>query len=196
MITYAKKRTVPSITVLENDSLEFFMQENEIVVMAFLDVQDSKSNEAFANLADDLLDYYSFAVTHDPSAALTAGVTQPGVIVSKQYDDRQVAFNGEFTEEAVEDFIHQESIPVVGHYSQKWSWRYIGEVCRLHGTCCLCQCANTKRRELYRLQASSLRRPLSAALSRLLSPLLRETTRKPFASQPLTPSSPTNSQRK
>jgi protein disulfide-isomerase A1 len=119
MISFAEVRLKPAIHVLTEGELESFKHSNQVVVVGSWSENDAASNQTFTRVAEELLDYYTFAATSDK-----AKTAKPSITLYKQYDTRELHFDGDFDDDAIIDFIALNSVPIVGEYSQKWSWYY------------------------------------------------------------------------
>jgi hypothetical protein len=122
------RRYEPPVMSLSKGELPSFEEHNKIAVIGFWESGDEKSNATFTRVAQEHIDYYAFAATTDETAALAAGVERPGIALYKHYDNKQIIHKGNFEEDDIADFIILGSIPLVGEFSQKWAWTYLGEV--------------------------------------------------------------------
>jgi protein disulfide-isomerase A1 len=119
MISFAKVRLRPAIHVLAEGELESFKDSDQVVAVGSWSKNDAASNQTFTRVAEELLDYYRFAATNDKVEG-----ANPSITLYKQYDTRELHFDGDFEDDAIIDFIALNSVPIVGEYSQKWSWYY------------------------------------------------------------------------
>jgi protein disulfide-isomerase A1 len=123
MISFAEVRTQPAVQLLTRNELEIFKDSANVVVVGSWSKSDTASNETFSRIADELIDYYTFGATNDK-----AEDERPSITLYKQYDSRKLHFDGDFEEDAIIDFIALNSVPLVGDYTQKWSWYYPSNV--------------------------------------------------------------------
>lgn len=108
------KQAMPAVSILSKDTLEEFKSADKVVLVAYYDAKDSKSNETFEAVANSLRDSYLFGATNDPELAKADGVKVPGVVLYKQFDEGKAVFDGKFDTESIEQFAKTFSVPLIG----------------------------------------------------------------------------------
>lgn len=108
------KRARPAITLLTKDLLEEFKKTDKVVLMAYISADDKTSIQTYSNLAETLREKFVFGYTNDLRLAEDEGVTQPSIVLYKDFDDTKNVFMGDFSEKAIEDFIRTTSVPLIG----------------------------------------------------------------------------------
>jgi protein disulfide-isomerase A1 len=108
------KQSLPSVSVLDKDTIEGFKTSDKVVLVAYFAADDKTSNETFSKVANGLRDSYLFGATNDAELAEAAGVKQPGLVLYKDFDEGKDTFAEEFTEEKIESFAKVASVPLVG----------------------------------------------------------------------------------
>ncbi|KAF3902549.1 Calsequestrin-2 [Orbilia brochopaga] len=114
IVSYMVKQSLPAVSVLTKDTLEDFKTADQVVVVAYFKADDKKSNETFAAVAEPLRDSYLFGATSDPALAEAAGVTAPGVVVYRKFDEPVVVYDGAFEAEAITAFAKTSAVPLIG----------------------------------------------------------------------------------
>ncbi|KAJ6261114.1 Calsequestrin-2 [Drechslerella dactyloides] len=114
IVSYMVKQSLPAVSVLTKDTLEEFKTADQVVVVAYFAADDKKSNETFAAVAEPLRDNYLFGATSDPALAEAAGVTAPGVVIYRKFDEPIVVYDGAFEAEAITAFAKTSAVPLIG----------------------------------------------------------------------------------
>ncbi|KAL9107039.1 MAG: hypothetical protein Q9227_007985 [Pyrenula ochraceoflavens] len=114
IISYMTKQALPAVSTVTPDSIESFKTEDKIVLIAYIASDDKKSNETISTLAEDLRDDYLFGATSDAELAKKDGVSQPALVLYKDFDEGKVVFDGKFDKEAITTFAKTASVPLVG----------------------------------------------------------------------------------
>jgi len=114
IISYMTKQSLPSVSVLDKDTIEGFKTSDKVVLVAYFAADDKTSNETFSKVANGLRDSYLFGATNDAQLAEAAGVKQPGLVLYKDFDEGKDTFEEEFTEEKIKSFAKVASVPLVG----------------------------------------------------------------------------------
>lgn len=132
MTSYAERRYRPLVATLDRQSLEGFRLSDNVTVVGYFDPHDSKITTLFADIAKKDLDFYSFGIIGDPTAAKAEGVKQPSLILYKQFDEGRAIYDGVLEEDAIRTFIDEAATPLIGELELKYSHRYFGEVSRCY----------------------------------------------------------------
>ncbi|EWC46710.1 protein disulfide-isomerase [Drechslerella stenobrocha 248] len=114
IVSYMVKQSLPAVSALTKDSIEAFKTADNVVVVAYVKADDKKSNDIFAAVAEPLRDSYLFGATSDPALAEAAGVTAPGVVVYRKFDEPVVVYDGAFEAEAITSFAKTSAVPLIG----------------------------------------------------------------------------------
>ncbi|KAI9722404.1 MAG: protein disulfide-isomerase precursor [Chrysothrix sp. TS-e1954] len=114
IISYMTKQSLPAVSPVTKDTLEEFKTADKVVLVAYFDAKDSKSNETFTGIANSMRDNFLFGATNDADLAKGEGVKQPGIVLYKQFDEGKDIFTEKFTTENVEKFAKTASVPLIG----------------------------------------------------------------------------------
>ncbi|KAI9680252.1 MAG: protein disulfide-isomerase precursor [Bathelium mastoideum] len=114
IISFMTKQSMPAVSLLNQDTIEDFKTSDKVVVVAYFDATDKKSNDTFTKVADSLRDSFLFGATSDSELAEKEGAKQPGIVLYKTFDEGKNTFQDEFSEESIEKFIGTASIPLIG----------------------------------------------------------------------------------
>ena len=114
IVSYMTKQSLPAVSTVTSTTLEEFKTADKVVVVAYFDAKDKKSNETFTGIADSLRESLLFGATHDADLAKSEGVKQPGIVLYKQFDAGKDSFEDKFTTENIERFINTAKVPLVG----------------------------------------------------------------------------------
>ncbi|KAF2500250.1 disulfide-isomerase [Lophium mytilinum] len=114
IISYMTKQGLPSVSVLDKETIEGFKTSDKVVLVAYFAADDKASNETFAEVANSLRDNYLFGATNDAELAKAEGVKQPSIVLYKTFDEGKDTFSETFTKANVEDFIKVAAVPLVG----------------------------------------------------------------------------------
>lgn len=124
IISHMKKQDSPAVTILETAEIEKFASSDNVVVVAYVK-KDSKEAKAFADVADKLRDNYLFGYSTDAAAAKAAGVTVPGVVLHKKFDEGKNDFDGKFDEEVLTEFVKTNATPLMDEISPENYAKYM-----------------------------------------------------------------------
>lgn len=108
------KQALPAVSVVTTDTIEEFKIADKVVLVAYFDAKDTKSNTSFAAVADSLRDSYLFGATSDAALAKAEGVTQPSIVLYKSFDEGKNVFDQTFTVESIEKFAKTAATPLIG----------------------------------------------------------------------------------
>ena len=108
------KQSLPAVSVVTKDTIEEFKTADKVVLVAYLDAKDMKSNETFESVANNMRDTFLFGATSDADLAKAEGVKQPGIVLYKQFDEGKDVFSDKFDVEAIEKFAKTASTPLIG----------------------------------------------------------------------------------
>lgn len=109
------KQGLPSVSDITAATLEDFKTADKVVLVAYFDAKDAKSNETYTALANSLRDSFLFGATNDAALAQAESVTQPGLVLYKQFDEGKSVYAGSaFDAQTIETFIKTASVPLIG----------------------------------------------------------------------------------
>lgn len=114
IVSYMTKQQLPAVSLLTKDTLEEFKTTDKVVLIAYIASDDKVSNQTYSALAENGRDEYIFGATNDAELAKAEGVTQPAVVLYKDFDEGKSTFSEKFTEEALQTFAKTASTPLVG----------------------------------------------------------------------------------
>jgi len=114
IVSYMIKQSLPSVSVLNKDTIEEFKTADKVVLIAYFDADDKKSNTTFSAVADTNRDNYLFGATSDPALAKAAGVTTPAVVAYRSFDEPVTVYDGAFEVDDITAFAKTAAIPLIG----------------------------------------------------------------------------------
>ncbi|KAI9673948.1 MAG: protein disulfide-isomerase precursor [Caeruleum heppii] len=114
IISYMTKQSLPAVSTISSDSLEEFKKADKVVLVAFFDASDKTANTTFTAVADSLRDSYLFGATNDVALAKAEGVSQPAIVLYKDFDEGKNTFTEKFDKETIEKFAKTAAVPLVG----------------------------------------------------------------------------------
>ncbi|KAJ2903006.1 protein disulfide-isomerase precursor, partial [Coemansia aciculifera] len=125
MVAYMRKHNSPPVTKMTTPA-DFgpFVKSEHVVVMGFFD-SDSSALRVLEDVANDFRDEYVFGYTADKATAKKLGLTQPSLVVYKDFDERWDAFKGTFAADNIRKFIKTRSIPLLGELSPQTFRTYV-----------------------------------------------------------------------
>lgn len=114
IVSFMVKQSLPAVSPVTADTLETIKTLDKIVVIGYFGKDDKASNETFTSIAESLRDDYLFAATNDAAVAEAEGVSQPAVVLYKDFDDKKDTFKEKFEKEEITKFVKSASTPLVG----------------------------------------------------------------------------------
>ena len=108
------KQSLPSVTTVTAETLEEFKAMDKVALLGYFAEDDSASRDSFTAVAENLRNDYLFGATNDAALAKDAGVSQPAIVLYKDFDDGKDVFDGKFDEESITSFAKTSSTPLVG----------------------------------------------------------------------------------
>lgn len=114
LISYMTKQALPAVSEVTKDTIEEFKTADKVVLVAYFAADDKASNETFTSVANGLRDNFLFGATSDAALAKAEGVSQPGLVLYKQFDDGKDVFTEKFDAEAIKSFAKVASTPLIG----------------------------------------------------------------------------------
>nr|QMV80793.1 protein disulfide isomerase 2 [Clitoria ternatea] len=114
IVSYMVKMSLPAVSILNKDTIEDFKKAEQVVLVAYLDMEDKTSNSTYTALAEKLRENYLFGAIHDSELAKSEGVTFPTIVLYKSFDEGKVIHSGSFDGEEIEKFAKIASTPLIG----------------------------------------------------------------------------------
>jgi len=118
-----KQKQAAYETLKDKKELDALTAKDGIAVVAFLGSGDSAANDAFVAVARALRNDYDFALTTE--SALTHGQTTPAVTMFRSFDEPEISFTGEFTQDALTTWIRNNAFPVFGEIGPENYQKYL-----------------------------------------------------------------------
>jgi len=119
------KQSLPAVTLLTPENFESFSTSDKVVIVGFFDATDKTSNATFSSLADSQRDNFLFGATSDATLAKQEGVTVPGVVMYKKYDDAKTPYTDKFEQAALQGWTKQNAVPLMGEVGPETYSGYI-----------------------------------------------------------------------
>jgi protein disulfide-isomerase A1 len=114
LISYMTKQALPAVSDVTKDTIEEFKTADKVVLVAYFAADDKASNETFTSVANGLRDNFLFGATNDAALAKAEGVSQPGLVLYKSFDDGKDVFTEKFDAESIKEFAKVASTPLIG----------------------------------------------------------------------------------
>lgn len=108
------KQALPAVSTVSAATIEEFKTADNVVLVAYFDANDAKSNATYSAIADTFRDSYLFGASNDVALATAEGVQQPAIVLYKQFDEGKNIFSEPLESEAIETFIKTASVPLIG----------------------------------------------------------------------------------
>ncbi|KAJ2379726.1 protein disulfide-isomerase precursor [Coemansia sp. RSA 2611] len=116
MVAYMRKHHRSAVTEVAATEFADFIKSERVVVMGFFD-SGSSALRVLEEVAGDFRDEYAFGYIANKLTAKKLGLTMPGLVVYKDFDERWDPFEGTFVANDVRKFIKARSIPLLGEMS-------------------------------------------------------------------------------
>ncbi|KAJ2900470.1 protein disulfide-isomerase precursor [Coemansia aciculifera] len=117
IVSYMSKQLLPALSVLDQDNFATFTKSERVVVVGFVEDAESPEYAELELLAKELRDDLLFGVVKNSEMAAEHGITGPGVVVYKEFDDGKDVFSGKITADELRNFIKASSVPIFGEIS-------------------------------------------------------------------------------
>jgi len=108
------KQSLPAVSGVNAENLEDFKKADKVVIVAYVSPTDRASRDVFEGVAEKLRDNYPFGFANDLELAAAEGVTQPAIVLYKDFDEGKSTFTEKFDAEAIEKFAKTASTPLIG----------------------------------------------------------------------------------
>ena len=114
IVSYMIKQSLPAVSDVTAANFESFTTSDKVVVVGFFAADDTKSNQTFMELANAQRDDFIFGASNDASLAKEQGVSLPGVVMYKSYDEGKAVYDGKYEEAALQGWTKQAAVPLMG----------------------------------------------------------------------------------
>jgi protein disulfide-isomerase A1 len=124
IVKFMQKQKQPAYQTFKSQKEidEFVSDDGDIEVIAFIADGDKASTDAFVAVAKALRNDYEFGVVTD--ASLAKG-KRPSAVLYRSFDEPQVTHTGDWTEEALSDFVKGNAFPLVGEIGPENYQKYL-----------------------------------------------------------------------
>jgi len=107
------KQTRPTVSDLTGESLQQLIDNEKVLIVAFVESKESSEFEIFKNVAELLRNDYTFGVVSDATVAAAHGSSVPGILLFKKFDEGKNKFEGAYDVTEVTDFVKTNAIPLM-----------------------------------------------------------------------------------
>lgn len=108
------KQSLPAVSNLDKETHDDFTKADKVVLVAYIDAEDTESVASYSQVAEALRDSYLFGSTTDAALAKAAGVKAPAIVLYKTFDEGKDIFNEKFEVEKLTEFAKNAATPLVG----------------------------------------------------------------------------------
>jgi len=112
--SYMIKQSLPAVSGVNKENLEDFKKADKVVLVAYVSATDKASRDVFESVAEKLRDNFPFGFSNEIELAEAEGVTQPAIVLYKDFDEGKSTFTAKFEAEAIEKFAKTASTPLIG----------------------------------------------------------------------------------
>ncbi|GAA5891706.1 hypothetical protein JCM8208_007376 [Rhodotorula glutinis] len=117
IVSYMKKQALPAVSEVTAANHDEFKTADKVVLVAYADASDSKTQKTFKEFADVYRDDYLFGLSTDAAAIAAAGVTPPAVVMYKTFDEGRNELEGDITDDSLFLFAKEHSVPLLDEIS-------------------------------------------------------------------------------
>lgn len=117
IVSYMKKQALPAVSEVTAANHDEFKAADKVVLVAYADASDSKTQKTFKDFADVYRDDYLFGLSTDAAAIAAAGVTPPAVVMYKTFDEGRNELEGDITDDSLFLFAKEHSVPLLDEIS-------------------------------------------------------------------------------
>lgn len=126
------KKSGPSVaTIATQAELDTLLEQNEVVVLGAVDSTEGEQRQALEK-ATDIDDFSTYVCTTNADIATKYGISAPGVIIFRQFDEPQIVYDGEFTSEAIGAWSNVNNKPLIMTFSQEKANQIFGGEIDVH----------------------------------------------------------------
>jgi len=114
IVKYMRKQTQPAFQVAADAAALKVITDADNTLVAFLSAAEGADYDTFTTMANALRNDYNFAIVTDAATIEAEGHAAGSVVFYRKFDEPQVTHTGEFTKDALEAFLNNESMPIYG----------------------------------------------------------------------------------
>lgn len=126
------KQSLPAVSTVNEENLEEFKTMDKVVIIGYIGSDEKEANSVFTSFAESQRDNYLFAVSDDPAIAKAEGVSQPSIVLYKDFDEKKVVYGDKFDTDSIASWVKKASTPLVGEINVETYYDYI--MVRTHGS--------------------------------------------------------------
>jgi len=132
IVGWLVKKTGPAAREIESvEAIQALIAENQVVVLGIFKDRESAEAKAFLGTASSI-DDYPFAISSNDDVASKYEIKDGSIVLFKQFDEGQVTFEGELTEENVKRFVSSQSLPLVIDFNHDSAQKIFGGEIKSH----------------------------------------------------------------
>lgn len=117
IVSYMKKQALPAVSDVTAENHDEFKTADKVVLVAYVDESDSKTQKTFRDFADQYRDDYLFGLSTDAAAIAAANVKPPAVVMYKTFDEGRNDLEGKISSESLITFAKEHSVPLLDEIS-------------------------------------------------------------------------------
>ncbi|BGP35089.1 protein disulfide-isomerase precursor [Rhodotorula toruloides] len=117
IVSYMKKQALPAVSDVTAENHDEFKTADKVVLVAYVDKSDSKTQKTFREFADQYRDDYLFGLSTDAAAIAAANVKPPAVVMYKTFDEGRNELEGKISSESLLTFAKEHSVPLLDEIS-------------------------------------------------------------------------------
>ncbi|ORY70062.1 thioredoxin-like domain-containing protein [Pseudomassariella vexata] len=125
ILSWAGRVQRPTLSEVDNGSLNVFKSIDETVFIAYLNDYDESSRTAVSDIAAKFKDEFTFGLTTDVESWAAEQMEAPALKGYKAVDGDTKVFRGPFDVASLESFVKEASRPVIGELSIYNHQRYL-----------------------------------------------------------------------
>ena len=112
IVSWVLKRNTPALSFSETlADLQSFIEKHKIVAVLFSQKETAEA-KAF-DLVSKAIESVTFTLSTDQAALIKYAVTEPAIVLFKQFDDKRVDYAGRYTQSDITKFIEDNRLPWV-----------------------------------------------------------------------------------
>ncbi|WFD35519.1 protein disulfide-isomerase [Malassezia cuniculi] len=115
IIEYMQRQKLPAVLNVSATTIDDFKSKGRFVLLALAKEDDKESRDAIAKYGNEQRDSVIVGVSDDVLLASEVGVTMPGLVAFRKFDEPQVGYSASasLTYDAIDAFVAVESIPLI-----------------------------------------------------------------------------------
>jgi len=126
--TFIESFISPSLTEVNEETIETIKKENEIVILSFLKSRDSEEYQALFRVSHKLRDKFKFAYSLDEALAKKNGVKLDNTIFIKKYNtEKNDILTEAITDENLDKFIKAAELPLMDNLNSEKYNKYLDQ---------------------------------------------------------------------